>query len=588
MNKKPLYYQAKSQYYKQHILSKFQMITTTIKSKISIRYQVSSIKKSDKNFDYLISHPKYSRYLWQSNLSKMEKGKRNKEQGIYSLSKNVSDIFKIMETLHCLISLISKSLIVSGLSRLGNTANLIYTLLILAFSFPVSAQNTDDTTDVSEKTIIYTFSINREIGSTAWIYTQNAFQEAMSNNADVIILHLNTYGGEVIFADSIRTKILNSKIPVHVFIDNNAASAGALISIACDKIFMRPGANIGAATVVNQSGEKMPDKYQSYMRSTIRATAEAHGKDTIINNSDTVTVWKRDPHIAEAMVDESINIEGIIDSGKILTFTTNEAIKHGFCDGKADSMEDVISQLGYKNYELISYKPNFYSGLKGFLTSPVIHGILILVIIGGLYFELQSPGIGFPLLASVVAAVLYFAPLYLDGLAANWEIIIFIIGIVLIGLEIFVVPGFGITGISGIILVFTGLTLSLVNNVVFDFSNVPTEELLKSLIIVAAGSFLSFIIAIPLSQKLFSSGPLAKVALQSSQNISEGYISVDANLNKLIGESGIAETTLRPSGKIVINDEPYDAIAESGIIFKGDKVKVTRFTAGQLYVVKLF
>ncbi len=470
---------------------------------------------------------------------------------------------------------------------IGIINRFICALALLCSSFySVSGQNTDDSTKISQKTIIYTFSINREIGSTAWIYTQNAFLEAKSNNADVIILHLNTYGGEVIFADSIRTKILNSKIPVHVFIDNNAASAGALISIACDKIFMRPGANIGAATVVNQTGEKMPDKYQSYMRSTIRATAEAHGHDTIITKTDTTLVWKRDPHIAEAMVDESISIEGIIDSGKILTFTTNEAIKHGFCDGKADNMKDVISQLGYKNYELINYKPNFYSGLKGFLTSPIIHGILILVIIGGLYFELQTPGIGFPLLASVTAAVLYFAPLYIDGLAANWEIIIFIVGILLIALEIFVVPGFGITGISGIILVFTGLTLSLINNIVFDFSKVPGEELMKSLIVVAAGSFLSFIIAIPLSMKLFSSGPLSNVALQTSQNINEGYISVDSNYGKLIGESGIAETTLRPSGKIVIGNETYDAIAESGIIFKGEKIKVTRFTTGQLYVVK--
>ena len=137
-------------------------------------------------------------------------------------------------------------------------------------------------------------------------------------------------------------------------------------------------------------------------------------------------------HIAEAMVDESIYIAGIIDTGKILTFTTNEAMKHGFCDGKAESISEVIDKLGYKEYQLVSYEPSFYSGLKGFLTNPILHGILILVIIGGLYFELQSPGIGFPLLASAIAAVLYFAPLYIDGLAANWEIIIFIIGIILI------------------------------------------------------------------------------------------------------------------------------------------------------------
>ncbi|WP_027470647.1 NfeD family protein [Saccharicrinis fermentans] len=439
---------------------------------------------------------------------------------------------------------------------------------------------------LQDQAIVYKFDIKREIGSTSWIYTQFAFEEANKVNADVILLHLNTYGGQVVFADSIRTKILNSKIPVHVFIDNNAASAGALISIACDSIYMRPGANIGAATVVNQSGEKMPDKYQSYMRSTIRATAEAHGKDTIINGTDTAYVWKRDPHIAEAMVDESIYIEGIIDTGKILTFTTLEAIENGFCEGKAESINEVIEKLGYREYQIITYKPTFYDGLKGFLTNPILHGILILVIIGGLYFELQSPGIGFPLLASAIAAILYFAPLYIDGLAANWEIILFVIGIVLIALEIFVIPGFGIAGISGIILVFTGLTLSLVDNVVFDFSNVPTNELFMSLIIVSAGTFLAFIVAIPLSQKLFTSGPLAKVALLISQDMDLGYIGVDTEPKHLIGAVGLAQTTLRPSGKVLINDETYDAVAEIGMVDKGEKIKVIRYASGQLYVVK--
>ena len=467
-----------------------------------------------------------------------------------------------------------------------------YIIIFFFITFAVFAQNESiqqetilgDT--VQQQSLVYKFDIKREIGSTSWIHTQNAFEEANQMNADMILLHLNTYGGQVVFADSIRTKILNSKIPVHVFIDNNAASAGALISIACDSIYMRTGANIGAATVVNQSGEKMPDKYQSYMRSTIRATAEAHGKDTIVSGKDTSYVWRRDPHIAEAMVDESIYIAGIIDTGKILTFTTLEAIEHGFCEGKAESVNEVIEKLGHKEYQIIEYKPNFYSGLKGFLTNPILHGILILVIIGGLYFELQSPGIGFPLLAAAVAAVLYFAPLYIDGLAANWEIIIFIIGIALIALEIFVIPGFGIAGVSGIILVFTGLTLALVDNLVFDFSGVPAKELFMSLIIVSAGTFLAFVVSIPLSQKLFTTGPLAKVALQTTQDTDQGYISVDAEPKQFIGEVGTAETTLRPSGKVVLNNEVYDAVAEVGMIDKGEKVKVIRYNSGQLYVVK--
>lgn len=434
---------------------------------------------------------------------------------------------------------------------------------------------------------VYTYKIFREIGSTSWIHTQEAFAEAEAINADVVLLHMNTYGGQVVFADSIRTKILNSQIPVYVFIDNNAASAGALISIACDSIYMRPGANIGAATVVNQSGEKMPDKYQSYMRATIRATAEAHGKDTIVTAGDTTYVWRRDPHIAEAMVDESIYIAGISDTGKILTFTTEEAIEHGFCEGKANNLDEVLKHLDIDNYEIIAFEPSFYDGLKGFLTSPILQGLLILIIIGGIYFELQTPGIGFPLAAAVVAAVLYFSPLYIDGLAANWEIILFVIGLVLIGLEVFVIPGFGVAGVSGITLVVLGLTFSMLDNDWFNFEPVGFNKLLEALGIVLSGLFGSLLAIIYLSKKILvsKSGLGARIALQTEENVELGYIGVEASMKELVGETGVAATTLRPSGKVEINEEIYDAVAETGFVEKGQSIKVTRFLHGQLYVV---
>jgi membrane-bound serine protease (ClpP class) len=440
-----------------------------------------------------------------------------------------------------------------------------------------------------DTSLIYRFRIFSEINSTSWVHTQEAFAEAEKLKADAILLHLNTYGGQVIFADSIRTRILNSKIPVHVFIDNNAASAGALISVACDSIYMRPGANIGAATVVNQTGEKMPDKYQSYMRSTIRATAESHGKDTIITPTDTIIKWVRDPQIAEAMVDESIVIPGVIDTGKVLTFTALEAIEHGFCEGTAETIDDVIGKLKLKPYKMTTFKPSFYDGLKGFLTSPVLQGILVLLIIGGLYFELQSPGIGFPLAVSIIAAILYFAPLYIDGLAANWEILIFIIGLGLIAIEIFAIPGFGITGILGIILTLTGLILSLLENTEFDFSPVDTSAFLTAMVTVFSGIFGGFIASIWLSHKILTitKGPFSKLALQTSQPLDQGYISVDSGMKNLIGKTGCASTVLRPSGRVEVEGKIYDARASEGFIEKNEKIEVTAFETGQLVVKQI-
>ena len=428
--------------------------------------------------------------------------------------------------------------------------------------------------------------IKQEINSSSWVYVDRGFNLAREINAKAVYIHMNTYGGMVLYADSIRTRILNSPIPVYVFIDNNAASAGAYIAIACDRIYMRSGANIGAATVVDQTGQKMPDKYQSYMRATIRATAEAHGRDTLIRGNDTIIKWFRDPKIAEAMVDESIYIPGIIDTGKILTFTALEAIENGYCEGLAESLNEVIKVTGNSNSEVVKYKPSFYDKMKGVLTSPVLRGLLVMLIIGGIYFELQSPGIGFPLGAAVLAAIVYFAPLYIDGLAANWEILIFIIGVILIGLEIFVIPGFGVAGVSGIVLVVLGLTLSMVGNRNFDFEGVELGGLIEALLVVVLGIFLGFFGSLYLTRKFWGHGRMSVLSLQSSQDADLGYVSFDPELKKKVGSSGIALTDLRPSGKVDIDGEEFDAKSEEGFIEKGATVSVVKQESGQLYVLK--
>lgn len=452
------------------------------------------------------------------------------------------------------------------------------------------AQNDSIPKDDSTKTIVFVFDINKDIDPGMWRHTQKSFNEAKKENANYIVINVNTYGGMVNMADSIRTKILNCKTPVYVYIVNNAASAGALISISADRIYMRTGAKIGSASVVDQSGKIMPEKYQSYMRSTMRATAEAHGKDTIVTeNGDTIIKWHRDPLIAEAMVDPRIYIENVIDTGKIVAFTANEAVKHGYCEGIVKDIPDLLKRAKIENYEIRKYEPTKLESLIGFLMSPVVQGILIMLMFGGIYFELQSPGIGFPLGAAVIAAILYFAPLYLEGIAENWEMIIFVLGLILIILEIFVIPGFGIAGISGIILAITGLVLSMVDNVVFEFEFHSAEAItaiFKSLTIVAVSMFSALVLSIYLSKKALTSNAFSWIVLNSTQQKDEGYISVDNMGKNVIGKTGIAFTKLRPSGKVEIEDEIYDAKSEIGFIEKGEKVKVIDYRSGQIYVMK--
>lgn len=445
--------------------------------------------------------------------------------------------------------------------------NSLVFLMIVFISFSLKGQ----TNETSVKKTIYKFSIKEEIAPPIARMVSKAIDEAHMLKADFIYIEMNTYGGAVDAADSIRTKILKSKIPTWILIQNNAASAGALISIACDSIYMQPGSTIGAATVVDQQGNQVPDKYQSYMRKKMRATAEQKG---------------RNPDIAEAMVDPDIYIEGIIDSGKVITFTTSEAIKYKFCEAQVNSLDDIIKRNGLNNYQIIEQKISFMDKIISWLISPYVSGILIMIIIGGIYFELQTPGIGFPILAAITAAILYFAPLYLEGLAENWEILIFITGIILVAIEIFVIPGFGVAGISGIILIIAGLTLSMIENVGFDFSISDNDQLFKALLTVIVASIVSLIGSIYLGVKFIESSLFKKFVLSTSENNTYGFNGINEKEKTLIGKTGITVTLLRPSGKIEIDGEIYDSTAEIGFIEKGETVIVNKFEASQLFVSK--
>ena len=413
---------------------------------------------------------------------------------------------------------------------------------------------------------IYQFEIFEEIAPAATRKTIRAMDEAAEMKADLIILHLNTYGGLVSDADSIRTRILNSTIPVYVFVENNAASAGALISIACHRIFMKEGATIGAATVVEGSGQAAPDKYQSYMRSKMRATATARG---------------RSPEIAEAMVDGDKVVPGLNDTGDVVTLTTDEAIEWGFCDGKYPTIDAMMLAQGILQPTVVKQEISWIDRAIGFLISPGVSGILVLAILGGIYYELRTPGIGFPILVSAIAALLYFAPLYLEGLAANWEILIFILGIVLLGIEIFVIPGFGVAGISGLVLIFSALVLSAINNIVFDFSVSNPEQIQSALTRVVFG-LIGFILFAMLSARFMVDGPLfRRIGLEAT--LSSGRENtVEAEMN---AEEAICATDLKPLGYIDIDGKEYDAKSVDGFIAKGTKVKILR-KEGWQYIVE--
>lgn len=434
---------------------------------------------------------------------------------------------------------------------------------------------------------VYTFPINGDIMPAQQRLVSKCLTEAREQETDLVVIRMNTYGGLVNVADSIRTMILNYPTPIWVYIDNQAASAGALIALAADRIYMHPGGSIGAASVVDQNGQPMPDKFQSFMRATMRATAESHGQVIErIENGDTIRRWWRDPQTAEAMVGRTVADSTTVN---VLTFTSSEAVKNHFSEGTASSLEKALAQGGVETYTLTEYRPTTLDRLLAWLMNPVVQGIFVMMIVGGIYFELQSPGIGFALVVAILGAVLYFAPLYLEGVAQNWELILFIIGLVLLAVEIFVLPGFGIAGVAGIVAVILGLSFAAIDNDLLR--HLPTGEItvgwiLQPILIVIIAATAALIGGLLLSKRfLTGTTPLQrKVVLTAEMAPEQGYVSHPQVASELIGKTAEVAAVLRPSGRVIIDGIYYDAIAEEGqFIPRGKQVIITRFEGGVVY-----
>ncbi|WHZ08465.1 MAG: serine protease [Cytophagales bacterium] len=405
---------------------------------------------------------------------------------------------------------------------------------------------------------VMVMDIKAEIDPRMLRYVKLSLEHAEKIKADYVIIDMDTYGGVLTDAKEIVDLIMDFKKPIWVFINSDAASAGALISIACDSIYMSPGASIGAATVVEGDGKAAPDKYQSYMRSIMRSTAEEN---------------HRDPRIAEGMVDERIAIDSIKQAGKVITFTTNEAIKYRYCEAKVNSIEEILSRNKIEHYEIDHFQLGATEKIIAFFLNPFISGLLILCILGGIYFEFQAPGTLFPIAAALVALLLYLIPYYLNGLAQYWEIIALFIGILLLLAEIFIIPGFGVAGIAGITLTVVSLILIMLNNDFFNFEFVPLGDIVKATFAAVGGITGGALLLFFGGAKLTQTKAFKKIALTDTQESASGY-SVNAESKDMIGKTGITHTVLRPSGKVLIEGEVYDAFTRGEYIQKGEPIEV--------------
>lgn len=437
-----------------------------------------------------------------------------------------------------------------------------FSILALLCVFSLAYASADSTT------VFYKIRLAQDIDKAAERLVVKGLEKAHEANADYVILDLDTYGGAVDAADSISSAILRYDRPVVAYVNMRAISAGALISIACDSIYMKTGSSMGAATVVDASGAVMPDKYQSFMRGMMRATAEATG---------------RDPHIAESMV----------DTANVLSMTPSEAIKVGYCNGVAESEAEVIAKIvGDNTFTIKDMEDDmtWLDKLIQFLLNPILQSIFMMMIVGGIFVEIRTPGVGLPLVTAIVGALLYFAPLYVESLAASWEILLFVIGLILVALEIFVVPGFGVTGISGIIAIVLSLAFAMIDNTdFFTFDGSFTlAPLLRPVAIVVFSVTAAVFGSIWIIKKLLTVRRFEGIALHEEMKTDEGYTGVVSGLEALIGEEVVVFADLKPSGKVQSKDgHIYEAALRfGGYASKGETLRVTSSEQGRLYCEK--
>ncbi|HEX7050107.1 MAG TPA: NfeD family protein [Longimicrobiales bacterium] len=401
-----------------------------------------------------------------------------------------------------------------------------------------------------------------ELGLAPFI--ERAIREAEAAGASAVILDIETPGGRVDAAQRIVNALSGAEVPVYAFVNRRAYSAGALIAMATDGIYMIPGAVMGAATPVTGDGHKAPEKIVSAMRSEMRALAESRGLD---------------PRIAEAMVDEDIAIPGVIERGKLLTLTSDEAVRVGYATEVAD-WDALLERLELSGAVVQRAEVNWAESLVRFFSHPLVAPLLLSLGFLALLIEFKTPTFGLAGLGGAGLLALFFGSHYLVGLAGWEELIVLGIGLVLLGIEIFVVPGFGLFGISGIIALLAGIYFSLIGQLAtgMDYSHAAGVLSATILIVLVSGWVLARML--PRSRRLIRSG----IMLGEATSREMGYLAAGVRA-ELVGATGVAVTDLRPAGTGQFGDERLDVVAEGAWIAAGTPIRILR-SEGYRHVVR--
>lgn len=399
---------------------------------------------------------------------------------------------------------------------------------------------------------VVVINVKGEIDASQVALVNRAVMEAENNQAAAIVIEMDTFGGLVDSAVKIRDMISQTPIDTICYIKSRAWSAGALIAISHKHIAIAPGGSIGAAEPIPTT-----EKTIAALKAEFAATANKSGRNV---------------KIAEAMVDKTVGFPGYAEPGQILALTDYQAKEVGYADILAASRNDVLSYYGLTGYEIREYNLGWTEKVAGWLSDPTVKSLLLSVIFLAVFTEIKTAGMGVAGFVGLVAALLFFGSQWLTGLAGWFELILFISGVLLILIELFV-PGFGFWGISGISCILVSLFLTL-------GSDTAALSLLVISLVVAILIFVLIIKFLPSSQ-LWS-----KMILKDSETKLDGFSSSN-DYSSYVGKEGIVLTLLRPAGLVDIDGVQLDVISEGQYVEPGTRIKVVSVSGSRILVKRV-
>jgi len=415
----------------------------------------------------------------------------------------------------------------------------------------------------AQSPIVYRISVSGVIENGLAPYVARSIREAQSAGAVAAFLDIDTPGGRVDAAERIADAVRGASLPVYAYVNPRAYSAGALIAIASNGIYMRPGAVIGAATPVDGQGQKASEKMVSAMRAEFRAMAEQRGLD---------------PRLAEAMVDESVEIPGVVKKGQLLTLSTGEAVHLKFAKASVADEAGLLAAIGHPGARVVSTQTNWAEGIVRFLTNPLVSPLLLSLGILGLVFEIKTGAFGLGGLLSLVSLGLFFGSSLILGLAGWEEVLLLGLGLIALAAEVFVLPGFGVAGIAGILAIVASMVLAMMGGY-------PTSgDIAQALAVLGASLFITTAVIYAWLRHLPNSGRFSGLLLKGAGSRQEGFTTAPSR-PELVGRDGVAITDLRPSGTARIAEERVDVITEGEYVSQGSRVQVVR-SDGYRHVVR--